>query len=302
VARIADRITVLRDGAVVATGDAADLPRAELVRLMVGRDVDEAAPTVPPGPFESALRVSRLRAPGVHGVDLEVGRGEIVGLAGLLGAGRSALLRALFGATAAVSGELRLRGSSRTAPFCSPREAARHGLRFVSEDRKADGLLLPLSVRANVTLGHLGRAVQALGLVSLRREEALARPMVEAAGVKSPTLGRAVAELSGGNQQKVLLARALLGRPTVLLVDEPTRGVDVGARAEVHRLLREAAAAGAAVVVASSDVDELIALGHRIVVLDRGRIAGTFDRGALTRERILEAAIPAAPAPAPRIA
>jgi ribose transport system ATP-binding protein len=171
------------------------------------------------------------------------------------------------------------------------------GLALVTEDRRTQGLLLPLAVRANVTLGSLHRAAGPFGAVRAGVEEGLARPVVESLGVRTRSLDQPVAQLSGGNQQKVLLARALLQDPAVLLVDEPTRGVDVGARAEVHRLLLELAARGKAIVVASSEIEELFMLADRILVLARGRVTAAFARGAWSAEAVMAAAVSAAPDP-----
>jgi len=290
VERLADRISVLRDGALVATRGKSEIQRDEMVRLMVGRAVAEVLPLAPAAEAP-ALRVRGLSSALLRDVSFEVAKGEILGLAGLLGAGRSEVLRALFGADAGYSGEVLL-GNGNTARLPrSPSEAVRRGIAYLGEDRKAQGLLLPLPLRANVTLGFLQRAASRWGYLARDREDGLARPVAERVLVRARSLDQPVAELSGGNQQKALLARVLLGTPSVLLADEPTRGVDVGARAEVHRLLQEVAAAGTAVVVASSDLDELMGLCHRIVVLARGRVSAEFSRGAFARDALLEAAL-----------
>jgi ABC-type sugar transport system ATPase subunit len=180
-----------------------------------------------------------------------------------------------------------------TTRLASPADAVRSGLAFLPEDRKTQGLLLPMAVRANVTLGSLSRAAGTFGNIRSRVEDGLARPVVESLGVRLRSLAQPVVHLSGGNQQKVLLGRALLHDPAVLLLDEPTRGVDVGARDEVHRLLLDQAARGKAVVVASSDLDELLALADRIVVLARGRVTASFTRGAWSAEAVMAAAVSA---------
>jgi ribose transport system ATP-binding protein len=200
------------------------------------------------------------------------------------------VLRAVFGADPKAAGQVLLGDATRPVEIRSPRQAVAAGLAFVTEDRQAEGLLLPSSVRANVTLGRLARTAR-FGRVSRAREEALARPVVESLGVRARSLDQPVAELSGGNQQKVVLARALLREPKVLLVDEPTRGVDVGARAEVHQLLLALADRGKAIVVASSEIDELLALCDRILVLCRGRLTASFRRGDGSPEAILAAAV-----------
>jgi ribose transport system ATP-binding protein len=295
VARTADRISVLRDGRLVATRPADELDRDEIVRLMVGRPLSKAplGPTTTRGAV--ALRVEGLSGARFRDVSFEVREGEILGLAGLMGAGRTEVLRAVFGADAAASGQVFVGFSTTPARIASPAEAVSLGLAFLAEDRKTQGLLLPSSVRTNVTLGSLHRAAGPLGIVRPRVEDGLARPVVESLGVRARSLDQPVAELSGGNQQKVLLGRALLQDPAVLLVDEPTRGVDVGARAEVHRLLSGLAARGKAIVVASSEIDELFALADRILVLARGRVTASFRRGEWSAEAVMAAAVSAGP-------
>ena len=214
-----------------------------------------------------------------------------------MGAGRTEVLRAVIGADRPTSGRVFVGPGATPARIASPADAVRTGLALVTEDRRTQGLLLPLGVRANVTLGSLHRAAGPFGAIRARVEEGLARPVVESLGVRTRSLDQPVAQLSGGNQQKVLLARALLQDPAVLLVDEPTRGVDVGARAEVHRLLRELATRGKAIVVASSEIDELFVLADRILVLARGRVTGSFARGAWSAEAGMAAAVSAAPQP-----
>jgi ribose transport system ATP-binding protein len=293
VARTADRISVLRDGHLVATRLAAELPRDEIVRLMVGRDLADPPPRPAATSGAIALRVEGLSGPRYRDVSFEVRSGEILGLAGLMGAGRTEVLRAVFGADRPTSGRVLVGPEATVARIASPADAVRMGLALVTEDRRTQGLLLPLAVRANVTLGSLHRAANLLGAVRPRGEDGLARPVVESLGVRTRSLDQPVAQLSGGNQQKVLLARALLQDPAVLLVDEPTRGVDVGARAEVHRLLRELAARGTAIIVASSEIDELFMLADRILVLARGRVTAAFARGAWSAEAVMAAAVSA---------
>jgi ribose transport system ATP-binding protein len=290
VARLADQVSVLRDGERVATRVAAELDHDELVRLMVGRPLVESPARAASGPSPVALAVRGLSGRGFHDVSFDVHRGEIVGLAGLMGAGRTEVLRAVFGADPKAAGRVLLGDATRPVEIRSPRQAVAAGLAFVTEDRQAEGLLLPSSVRANVTLGRLARTTR-FGRVSRTREDALARPVVESLGVRARSLGQPVAQLSGGNQQKVVLARSLLREPEVLLVDEPTRGVDVGARAEVHQLLLGLAARGKAIVVASSEIEELLALCDRILVLCRGRLTASFGRGDGSPEAILAAAV-----------
>ena len=291
VGRLADRISVLRDGRLVATRPAGELDRDALVRLMVGRDVAE--PPAPPErePGELALRVEGLTGRGFRDVTFEVRRGEVLGLAGLMGSGRTELLRAIYGADRTSRGSVSVGPSPSPAAIRSPRDAMRLGLGLVPEDRKTQGLLLPFAVRANVTLSRLGDAADVLGRLRPAREAALADPCIAAVGLKARSPEQPVGQLSGGNQQKALLARWLCRQPDVLLVDEPTRGIDVAARADVHALLRGLADRGMALVVASSELEELFALADRILVLSAGRVAARFRRGEWTADAVMAAAV-----------
>ena len=291
VARAADRVSVLRDGRLIATRPAADLARDEIVRMMVGRPLAETPDRPAPNLGDLALRMEGLSGPGIRDVSFDVRQGEIVGLAGLMGAGRTELLRAIFGAVRPTAGSVFVGASTTPARIRSPRDAVRRGLALLTDDRKNEGLLLPCSVSANVTLGSVERVAGPFGHIRPAREDALVRPVVDALALRARSLGQPVAQLSGGNQQKVLLARALLRDPAVLLVDEPTRGIDVGARAEVHRLLLGVVARGKALVVASSDLDELLALADRILVMARGRVAAAFRRGEWSPEAVMAAAV-----------
>jgi len=293
VARTADRVSVLRDGRLVATRPAADLGREEVVRLMVGRSLTEAPRRPAADHGEVALRVEGLSGPRLHGVSFEVRRGEVLGLAGLMGAGRTEVLRAVFGADHATAGRIFVGASTTPARIRSPKDAVRHGLVLLTEDRKSQGLLLPCSVSANVMLGCLERAAGPWGNIRPAREAGLVRPPVDALGLRARSLGQPVVQLSGGNQQKVVLARALLSDPAIFLVDEPTRGIDVGARAEVHRLLLDLAGRGKALVIASSEIEELFALADRILVLSRGLVTAAFRRGEWSAETVMAAAVAA---------
>ncbi len=289
VERVADRISVLRDGRLVATRPAREVSRDEVVRLMVGRAVRDVTEPRLREPGEVALRVEGLTGRGFRDVSFEVRRGEVLGLAGLMGAGRTELLRAIYGADPSTAGSVFL-GPSRVA-IRSPRDAVRLGLALVPEDRKTQGLLLPFSVRANVTLSRLRDAADALGRLRRVREEALAGPPIAAVGVTARSSDQPAGQLSGGNQQKVLLARCLCRDAEVLLVDEPTRGIDVAARAEAHALLRGLADRGKAIVVASSELDELFAIADRILVLSAGRVAALFRRGEGSANALMAAAV-----------
>jgi ribose transport system ATP-binding protein len=293
VRRLADRVTVLRDGRLVATRERAEVKIPELVRLMVGREAraPESIDTEPTRSREPVLRVRGLRSgKALRGVGFELSGGEILGLAGLMGSGRTETVRVLFGADRGESGEIELRGRRSKRLFRNPREAVRHGIALVTEDRQAEGLLLSLSVRANLTLTRLSD-LSRRGLVRRGAEASAAESLRARLAVKCASVEQPVGQLSGGNQQKVVLGRWLDRAFHVLLCDEPTRGVDVTARSEIHALLRALARSGKAVLVVSSEIEELQALCDRIVVLSAGAVAATFERGGFDRDAILEAAL-----------
>ena len=287
--RIADRITVLRDGRVVAVRPAAGASMDELVTLMTGDRVIDAGGRHAVTGGDVALRVQGLtRGSRVRGVSFEVRRGEILGLAGLVGSGRTETLRAIVGADRPEAGEVR-RGDGPPLRIGSPRDAVRAGIGLIPEDRQAQALLLPQSVRANLTLASLP-AFARRGWIDAPREAAAADGVRGRLDVRGRGLEQPVAELSGGNQQKVVIGRWLLRACDVLLVDEPTRGIDVAAKAGVHRALADLAARGTALVVVSSELDELMAMCDRIAVLSAGRLVTTVARGAFDEEALLAAA------------
>jgi ribose transport system ATP-binding protein len=292
-AEVADRVTVLRDGALVATAAASALAPRELVRLMVGRAVDETPrDRAAAHGGEIVLRAAGLTAPpAVLDVSFELRRGEILGLAGLMGAGRTETLRAIFAADERASGDIYLGGSSTPAVIRSPVDAVRHGLALVTEDRKAEGLLLPRPVRENVALASERRFGARSGIVWPADERRGAQAWIERLSIRCTGPEQPAAELSGGNQQKVLIARWLAKDPQVLMFDEPTRGIDVGARREIYRLLWTLADAGKSILVVSSDLHELMLLCDRIAVLSLGVLCATFERSRFDQETLLTAAL-----------
>jgi rhamnose transport system ATP-binding protein len=280
---LADRVTVLRDGNSVATKPRAELDRAELIRLMVGREVTQVFPkrAVERGEVRLELR-------GVRGVSLQVRRGEILGLAGLVGAGRTELARALFGLTPADAGEILLDGVP--VRVSGPSAAIELGIAYVPEDRRRHGVILDLPVAANATLAVL-RRLSRRGFLDFDAERALAEEAVARLQVKTPSVETPVGHLSGGNQQKVALARWLATEPRVLILDEPTQGIDVGAKSEIHALMGELAAKGLAIVMISSELPEVLGMSDRVAVLHRGRLAGVLDRSEATQEKVLALAL-----------
>ncbi len=280
--RLCDQLTVLRDGRLVTTARTADLPRARLVAAMLGRETIAASPAPSsPAPSASAPETTAaLTVRGLHwrsrvrNVSFVVRSGEILGLVGLLGAGRTETFKAIYGAETAESGEVAVAGHVLGAH--GPAGSIRQGLAFLSEDRRSEGIFPKLSVRANLTASVLPEISRA-GVISRRKQaEHVARLMREL-GIKAAGPGAPVTSLSGGNQQKVLIARALCTSPRVVLLDDPTRGIDVGAKAEVHRVVRALAAEGLGVVVTSSEIEEVLELADRILVLNEGEITGELE-------------------------
>ncbi|HWE41694.1 MAG TPA: sugar ABC transporter ATP-binding protein [Gemmatimonadaceae bacterium] len=290
---ISDRITVMRDGATVRTLETPRTTPSEVVALMVGRELARASPPASPalGPVALELRgVSRAGA--ISDVSFTVRQGEIVGMAGLVGAGRSETARAVFGAEPHDAGEILLGG--RPVRFRSPGAALDAGVAMCAEDRKRLGLFMDNSVRWNISIARLA-AISAFGFVRRGRETSLARGFVDRLRVRAPDLATPVRQLSGGNQQKTVLARWLATEPTVLILDEPTHGVDVGAKAEIYALIRELAAKGIAILLVSSELPEILDLSDRIVVMREGRVAGIVARPDASEQAIMMLATGNAP-------
>jgi rhamnose transport system ATP-binding protein len=286
----ASTVSVLRDGALVKTGPARDETAESLVLAMVGRALEviyedpEAVPPEAPVVLRArGLRRGRL----VRGVDLEVHAGEIVGLAGLIGSGRSEVARLIFGADHRDAGTIEVAGRPIRRP--SPRAAVAAGVAMVPESRKDDGLVLVRSVLENLTLGGADESARA-GIVRARKERQHGRELVERFDVRAHRLSSPMWQLSGGNQQKVLFAKWLSHRPRLLIADEPTRGVDIGAKVQIHQLLRKVAASGMGVLLISSEIEEILGLSHRVLVIRQGVVVREFDRADAERSEVLAAA------------
>ncbi|NLC58242.1 MAG: sugar ABC transporter ATP-binding protein [Armatimonadetes bacterium] len=292
---LADRVTVLRDGRWVDTRATPTIDREELIRLMVGRELAAAEPgadSTTPG--EVLLAVEGLTRDGAFaGVSFQVRAGEVVGLGGLVGAGRSEVARALFGIDRPDSGTVKV-GGQRLPPGSVP-AAIRQGVALVPEDRQHLGLVLPLPVGTNLTLAVL-RGLSRFGFPSKRQEAPLIARLMKELDIRAASAAVPAETLSGGNQQKVVLGKWLAASPRVLILDEPTRGVDVGAKAEVHRLIRSLAQQGMATLLISSDLPELLAMSDRILVMRAGRLAGELGRAEATPEKVLALALGQAPA------
>jgi L-arabinose transport system ATP-binding protein len=285
---IADRVAVLRDGRYVGDRAVADVTEAELVRMMVGRDLDDMFSREPHTPGDVVLSVQGVTTDDVTDVSLEVRAGEVVGLGGLVGAGRSELAHAIVGDVPLRSGTVSVGG--RAIRLRSPADALRAGVGFAPEERKAQALLLQRSVRDNISLAVLRRLAR-LHVIGRRAEGQLARRFVRQLRIRTSSVEQEVRTLSGGNQQKVVLARWLARRPELLILDEPTRGVDVGAKAEIYSIIHDLAAEGIALLVISSEMPELLGLSDRIVVMHGGRVSGELSRGEATEEAVLSLAM-----------
>lgn len=291
--QISDRITVLRNGQRVGTYATSELPRVQLIGKMLGKDVDEVA-KIQARSSQQQLSINEevvLEARGlgrvgsIEPLDLEVRAGESLGIAGLLGSGRTEVLRLLFGLDRATSGTMEVNGNELEGP--TPRKAIAAGLAFSPEDRKAEGVLLELSVRENILLAM--QASRGLtGALTLKRQQELAEHYIDALGIKTPSSETPVKNLSGGNQQKVLLARWLAMEPKLLLLDEPTRGIDVGAKAEIEKLIRSLTAEGKAILFVSSELDEVVRCCHRVMVMRDRRQIGAFSGEELSEDRIID--------------
>jgi rhamnose transport system ATP-binding protein len=288
--QVADRVTALRDGSVVGTRPMSDVSRADLIRMMVGRELSAVfpKPSVPIGDTVLEVRGLGCREEGIHDVSLSIRAGEILGLAGLIGAGRTELARILFGLSPADSGSILLNG--RPVVVGSPNAAIALGIAYVPEDRRRHGVILDLPISVNTTLAVLDR-IAVRGWLDLGRERMMASNFIERLGVKTPSLATPAGALSGGNQQKVALARWLASEPSVLILDEPTQGIDVGAKSEIHRLMGELARRGLAILMISSELPEILGMSDRIVVMHAGTVAGVVDREYATQESILALAL-----------
>jgi ABC-type sugar transport system ATPase subunit len=288
--QIASRVTVLKDGAVTGVRPTTDITTDELIHLMVGRELSFARdPRRVAADAPVALEVRDLSASPIRHVSLQVRKGEIVCLAGLVGAGRTELVETIFGARRISSGSILIDGQP--VRHRTPRAAVDAGLAMVPEDRKESGLFLDMSVEQNMASANLD-LLSRRGIVSWDRLARLADSFIDSLRIRTPGRKRRIVFLSGGNQQKVLLARWLMREPRILIVDEPTRGVDVGAKSEIYRILRQLAEQGTALLVVSSDMPEVLALAHRIVVLSEGRVAGTLDAADADETAVLRLAAP----------
>ena len=284
--RIADRVTVLRDGSYVNTVSAST-PMPEIIAMMVGRKLDVAAKTIPhTADNEVLLDVRGLRrGRTIRDVSFKVRRGEILGFAGLMGAGRTEVARAIFGADAIEAGEVWVHG--KRIALTSPQDAVQAGIGYLSEDRKHFGLATGMDVESNITLPSLRRWLKWGVFLKQSAITQISQQMVEKLRIKTPSLQQTAKLLSGGNQQKVVIAKWLVQDCDVLIFDEPTRGIDIGAKSEIYKLLNELAAQGRAIIVISSELPEVLLLSHRILVMCEGRITGEVHGNEATQENLM---------------
>jgi ribose transport system ATP-binding protein len=288
--QISDRVTVMRDGHYIGTHQTADVTIDEIIRMMVGRTIYEAAPELPEQPAtDVALEVRNLnRGQTLRDINFTLKRGEILGFAGLMGAGRTEVARAVFGADPIDSGEIYIHG--RRVAIHSPRAAVRHGIGYLSEDRKRYGLALGLDVETNTVLAAFEKFLNRLGWVNQASTRVNAQAHVDQLAIKTPSLQQRVKNLSGGNQQKVVIGKWLTADTEILIFDEPTRGIDVGAKSEIYKLLNELARQGKAIIMISSELPEILRMSHRIIVMCEGRITGELSSAEATQEAIMRLA------------
>ena len=283
---IGDRVTVLRDGELVATDDIKNVTKDMIIRWMVGRDLTNTYPPRTTTPGEVVLEVQNLSRRGeLHDISFHLRRGEILGIAGLVGSGRTELVRALYGAAPIDRGEIKLHG--RTLAIKTPKESIKNGIGFLPEDRKQEGLVLEQSVKNNVTLANLVKVVKN-GIISGSAEKAAVDEYVRNLGIRTVNQQVLIKNLSGGNQQKVVLAKWLFTDSDILIFDEPTRGIDVGAKYEIYQLMNRLTEQGKSVIMVSSELPEIIGMSDRVLVLHNGRITGEYTRDQFDQELIMK--------------
>ena len=285
---ICDDITVLRDGKFIAETPVSDIDEESLIEMMVGRRLEELYPRIDAGNGNGSLEVKRLNAEGVKDVSFSLNKGEILGVCGLMGAGRTELMKVIYGALKRTSGEVWLEGTKVNAN--TPKQALDAGIAYISEDRKGDGLVLGLSVKENMSLCSLADLSNGL---QIRHQEESVRVdrFIQSFKVKTPSQSQIIGNLSGGNQQKVAIAKGLMTDPKVLILDEPTRGVDVGAKKEIYQLINQFKAKGMSIILVSSEMPEVLGMSDRILVMHEGRISGEFNAEDANQEKLMACAV-----------
>lgn len=286
--QISDRITVMRDGHYIDTVNTAEAEIDQIISMMVGRTIYEATPEVPEDPCQDVvLEVRNLnRGRVLKDVSFQLKRGEILGFAGLMGAGRTEVARAIFGADRIDSGEIFVNGER--VNIHNPTDAVMHGIGYLSEDRKRYGLTLKMDVQTNIVLASMRQFLESMGVINKKRIQETARHYVDALTVRTPSVQQKVKNLSGGNQQKVVIAKWLTADTDVLIFDEPTRGIDVGAKNEIYKLLNSLAQQGKSIIMISSELPEILRVSHRVLVMCEGRITGELEIAEATQEKIMK--------------
>ncbi|WP_159886627.1 sugar ABC transporter ATP-binding protein [Paenibacillus puerhi] len=289
--RISDEVTIMRDGKLIGTWPAAELSTELIITRMVGRDLKERFPERHSRPGEVLLQVQGLSSPSpksFRDITFNLREGEVLGIGGLVGAQRTELIEAIFGLRAVASGEIAIRG--KRVRIRSAHDAKRHKIALLTEERRATGIFPVLSIKENTIIANLGRYLNVLGLMNDHKARTETEQSVERLRVKTPNIGTLIKNLSGGNQQKVLLARWLLTEPDILLLDEPTRGIDVGAKFEIYSIIAELAGQGKSIIMISSEMPELLGMSDRIMVMSGGRLSGILEREEATEEEIMRLA------------
>ncbi len=282
--RLSDRTTVIRDGKYIQTLNTADTNKQELIKLMVGRELNDTYPSREKEAKEAVLKLEKVSGNGVKDISFEVKKGEILGLGGLVGAGRTELAQLIFGSEKLTSGRIIYQGQEMHMKNC--KEAIDRGIAMIQEDRKRHGVVLNMSIRDNTTLPCL-RRISRHGVISGQKEEDVTKRYQETLRIKTPSNQQLVKNLSGGNQQKVVLAKWLAMDPEVIIFDEPTRGIDVGAKQEIYDIMNDLANQGKCIIMISSDMEELIGMSDRVIVLCKGRMAGSLSKEEVSQESIL---------------
>jgi ribose transport system ATP-binding protein len=285
---LTDRVTVMRDGQTVGTDHTKNLNKEKLIEMMVGRTLQEAFPQRNINYGAELLELKNVSGNGVDDISFKLREGEIIGLAGLVGAGRTELARIIFGADKKESGEIFVRGEK--VDIDSPAIAIKHGIGFLTEDRKAQGVLLSVSVKWNTTISVLRRISGALGFINSAKEKRITNDLTNSLSIKTPSIEQLVKNLSGGNQQKVALAKWMASDSKILIFDEPTRGIDVGAKHEIYLLINALAEKGVGIIIISSEMEEILGVSDRLIVLHEGKIAGRLEKNEFSQVNVLKLA------------
>ena len=287
--RIADRITVLSDGKFIVTKNTADFDKNSLISMMVGREIGELFPSNSMAQGEVILKVKNLNKAGKFSdINFEVHAGEVLGIAGLMGAGRTEIARAIYGLDNFDSGEIRIKGKK--LKIRSPEEAIREGIGYVSEDRKALGFIPELSIMQNISLSSILNYSKAW-FIDEKKEQKASSKIAQQLNIKASGLKQKVMNLSGGNQQKVVIGRVLMASPSLIILDEPTRGIDIGAKQEIYKLIRLLTESGVAVIMISSELPEILAMSNRILVLSNGKQKTILTQQEASQEKIMQYAL-----------